>query len=221
MVLALHPAVGSAARRPAVSTLVITLILLFFTMIMGVTFGSTLVDRVTASLEIMEGEVVAASAIHRDDVLHVRINFKHVLGSGFDRVAVSDLVVGGAHVNRDGAPLDAEHPNLNYLAEGWTWRDGSACASWTVVVLPWPSPPSAWTMPTNHCQMDIYQRIDDGDAIQDRLNLGEGNTAALEFVLVGVDPPPDGLLGVTVEYGLFDRTEVTGDANAALYVHGP
>lgn len=203
--------------RRAISTLVITMILLFFTVVTGLTFGGTLLERVAEYMEINEAEVVTATAIHRDDTLHVRINFKHVLGSGFDRVAVAELAVGDSYVERDTAPLVPEHDGLDYRAAGWDWHDGTACPSWTIATQPWP-PPSPITLPTITCQMDIYQRIDDGDARPEMLNLKDGNTAVLEFVLVGLDPPPAGAMGVAVEYGLADRTAITDDADVALFV---
>lgn len=219
MVSVRHPAdCGRGAhRRSAISTLVVTMILLFFTVVMGLAFGGTLLERVNEYMEITEAEVVTATAIHRDDILHVRINFKHVLGSGFDRVAVAELVVGNSYVERDAVSLVPEHDSLDYLAGGLDWHDGSPCPSWTVDTKPWPSswPPP---LPTTTCQMDIYQRIDDGDARPETLNLKDGNTAVLEFVLVGLDPPPDGAMGTAVEYGLAGRTAITGDADVALFV---
>ena len=209
-----------ARTRPALHGLVVVSILLFFTIIFGLGFGANLFDRVTASLEVIEGEVVTASAVHRDGVLHIRANFKHILGTGFDRVAVSEVVVGEMLVERVGGGLVPDHNALRYGAVEGTWTDGTntqACPTWTVRVQPWPAtwPP---TPPTAPCTMDIHQRADDNDLQPDTLALSEGNTVALEFVLVGLAEPPQVPVGVAVEFGMEDNTETTGTADAVLYL---
>ena len=73
-------------------------------------------------------------------------------------------------------------------------------------------------MPTTTCEMHVYQHIDDGDVRPGVLHLADGNTAVLEFVMVGVDPQPGDLGGLTLEYGRADRTELTGGSSVALYV---
>lgn len=216
--------IGQGAQRAAISGLVITIILLFFTIILGLTFGYTLQDRISTQLKIMEGEIVTATAIYDKDTtsLHVRVNFKHVLGTGFDRVAVAGLVVGEAWLERDDTPLSTVMKDIKYVASGWESPYSVSCTTWTVEAKSWPptSPyPSAPTSPSTECTIHVYQRIDDGDAHRDTLSLSDGNRAVLEFVMYGVGEPPDDIIpGVVIEYGVPDRTEITGDANVALYM---
>ena len=198
------------AVRGGIHTLVVTVLLLFFTVVLGLSFGAGLQDRVAAHLELVEGELVAATMVYRDGMLHVRADFKHVLGSHLDRVAVSEIVAGGAHVVRRDSPLDPDHLLLAYLADGWSAPGGVSCASWIVDVRPWPAswPP---TLPPA-CEMHVYQRLGTGE----RPDLSDGNTAVLEFVVAGVDAPDNGA-GVAVEYGRAGHTKTTGMADAALY----
>lgn len=208
-------------KRRAIHSLVVLAILMFFTIIAGLAFGTNLFDRVTVALEVIEGEVVTSSAVHRDGVLHVRSNFKHVLGTGFDRVAVSEVVVGEMLVVRVGGGLESDHAGLEYDAVEGTWTDGTItqdCATWAVVSNP--SWPPAWPppLPTTPCEMHVYQRIDDNDLRPDALALSEGNTAVLEFVMVGVAEPPSVPVGVAVEFGTADNTEITGTADTTLFL---
>lgn len=220
------PSVGLDRRpsqnRRAIHSLVVLAILMFFTVIAGLAFGTNLFDRVTGALEVIEGEVVTATALHRGDMLHVRANFKHILGTGFDRVGVSEVVVGEMLVQRVGGQLSPDHGSLTYDAVGGAWHDGTACPTWTVNVQDWTSsttwPLPGLTTPGTACSMDIYQRIDDNDIRPESFALMEGNTAALEFVMVGVGEPPPVAVGVAVEFGTSDNTETTGTADATLFV---
>lgn len=202
----------AARRRGGIHTLVVTMLLLFFTVVLGLSFGTGLQDRVAAHLEMVEGELAGATMVHRDRTLHVRADVRHVLGSHFDRVAVSEVVAGGARLERDGSPLDPDHSLLAYRAEGWRAPGGAPCPSWTVDALAWPAswPPA----PPPACQIHVYQRLGAGGPP----DLSDGNTAVLELAVVGVDAPAGGGAGVAVEYGRADRTKTTGMADAALYV---
>lgn len=226
MATVLRPGGGAEARRAGLHTLVTTVLLVFFTVIMGLSWSAGLQDLVAGYLEIMEGELGAVSAVHRNDTLHVRANFRHLYGSGFDRVAVSDLTVRGAYIERDGSPLAADHAALGYDAAGWPLHDGTACASWAPpAVRPWPAswpppPPPAPAAPSDPCVMHIYQRVDGGDARPGSFGLSRGDTAVLEFVVVGVGLPPGTGAGIAAEYGLGERTAVTGNAGVSVYDGG-
>lgn len=197
--------------RGGMHTLVVTMLLLFFTVVMGLTFGTGLQDRVAAQLELAEGEIIGATMVHRDHTLHVRADVRHVLGSYFDRVAVSEVAAGGASLERDGSRLGTNHSALSYRADGWSAPGGAACSSWTVDVRAWPAswPPAS----PPACEMHVYQRLGTGGPP----DLSDGDTAVLELVVAGVAAPADGGAGVAVEYGRADRTKVTGMADAALY----
>ena len=53
------------AVRGGIHTLVVTVLLLFFTVVLGLSFGAGLQDRVAAHLELVEGELVAATMVYR------------------------------------------------------------------------------------------------------------------------------------------------------------
>ena len=226
MTTVLRPGGRAGARRAGLHTLAVTVLLVFFTMIMGLSLTTNLQDRVAGYLEIMEGELATVSAVHRNDTLHVRANFRHLVGSGFDRVAVSELTVGGAYIERDGSPLVSDHAALEYGAAGWPLHDGTACASWgPPVVRPWPAswpppPPPPPATPSDPCVMHVYQRVDGGDARPGRFSLSNGDAAVLEFVIVGVGLPAGTGAGIAAEYGRGDRTAVTGNAGVSIYGGG-
>lgn len=202
----------AARRRGGIHTLVVTMLLLFFTVILGLSFGAGLQDRVAGYLSMVEGELVAVTMVHRDHTLHVRADFRHILGSNFDRVAVSEMTAGGAYIEVDASPPDPDHSLLAYRADGWSAPGGASCPSWTVDVLAWP--PSWPPALPPACEMHIYQRLGAGGPP----DLSDGNTAVLEFVVAGVDAPAGSGAGMAVEYGRADLTKITGMADAALYV---
>ena len=204
-------AARAVRRRPGVHDLVVTLILVSATIILGLLFGANLQDRVGGYLEVMEGEVLSATAIHRGDTLHVRVDFRHVIGPGFDRVAVSELAAGGSYVERGAGPLHADHALLEYAAGGW---GKTGCTGISVDERGWPpaAPPAA---PATACTIDVYQRVGDSDP-REGVMLSDGGTATLEFVLVGVDRPAN-TLGASLEFGTAARTAVTNMADVALY----
>ena len=68
--------------------------------------------------------------------------------------------------------------------------------------------------------MHIYQRVDGGDARPGSFSLSHGDTTVLEFVVVGVGLPAGTGAGIAAEYGLADRTAVTGNAGVSVYDGG-
>ena len=199
-------------RRGGISTLVVTMLLLFFTVVLGLSFGTGLQDRVSGYLAAVEGELVSSTMVYRNDMLHVRADFRHVMGSGLDRVAVSEMLAGDAYVERDNTPLGADHTTLAYAAGGWVLPNGTSCSPWTINVVSWPAVWPPGTPPP--CTMDIYQRLGGGSTT----SLDGGDTAVLEFVVVGVGAPSGANAGLSVEYGYGGSTKITNVADAALYV---
>ena len=197
--------------RSGIHDLVITMILVSVTVVAGLFYGTNLHERVTGYLEVMEGEILSTTAIYRGDILHVRVDFRHVIGPGFDRVAVSELVAAGSRIEREAGPLDTDYTSLEYDAAGW---GKTACPTITVTEQGWPpaSPPAA---PATACTIDVYQRVGDSDP-REGIILSDGGTATLEFILVGVDRPAN-TLGTTLEFGTPVRTSVTRMADVALY----
>ncbi len=201
-------------QRYGIQTLVVTLILLAFTTSLGLIFGTGLYERVVQYMGVIEGELLTINAIHRDDTLWVRANFKHILGTSMDRIAVSEFLVGGARMELV-SDIEPDHTRLVYTAEGWRPHMGSPCTSWAVEERAWPTSGTFPTPPA--CTIDLYQRIDDGDARQDVLSLSDGSVAVLEFVMVGVGQP-DGRQGaMVVQYGLGEQTKFTGDSGVSIY----
>lgn len=200
--------VNATHTRSGMSDLVIALILVSFALTLGLIHAANVDDHVTGYLEVMGGEVVSATSVWRDDELHVRVDFRHVIGSDFDRMAVSELVVGNSRIERDGGHLDTDYAALEYDAVGW---GHATCPSVTVVEKDWPpsgSPPA--------CTIDVYQRVGDSDP-RAGVILSDGGTVTLEFVMVGVARPPAGTLGVVLEYGTSARTGFTDSVDVVLY----
>lgn len=201
-------------QRYGIQTLVVTLILLAFTTSLGLIFGTGLYDRVVQYMGVIEGELLTINAIHRDDTLWVRANFKHILGTSMDRIAVSEFLVGGARMELV-SDIEPDHTRLVYAAEGWEPdTTGTPCTHWPVVVKSWPPTPGNHTA---RCTIDLYQRIDDGDARQDVLSLSDGSVAVLEFVMVGVGQPAGRQGAMVVQYGLGEQTKFTGDSGVSIY----
>lgn len=206
----------ACSSRCGIQTLVVTLILLAFTASLGLMFGTGLYDRVVQYMGVIEGELLTINAIHRDDILWVRANFKHILGTSMDRIAVSEFLVGGARMELTN-DIVPEHVHLEYRAEGWRPHTGSPCTNWVVEERVWPTGGTFPPRTPPACTIDLYQRIDDGDARQDVLSLSDGSVAVLEFVMVGVGKP-DGRQGaMVVQYGLGEQTKFTGDSGVSIY----
>lgn len=202
----------SAARtRSGMSDLVIALILVSFALVLGFMHSANVDNHITGYLEVMGGEVMSATSVWRGDELHVRVDFRHVIGPDFDRVAVSELVVGGSRIERDDMPLDTDYAALEYGAVGWG-HDPTTCSPIVVDEKAWsqtrPAPPP--------CTIDVYQRVGDSDT-RDGIIMSGGDTVALEFVMVGVDMPASTTLGVVVEYGMSMRTGLTDSVDVVLY----
>ena len=204
--------VRTVHARSGIAPLVAMLLMLVFTVGIGFTFGSTIIDSVTKSLEVMEGEIVSASAVHRDGTLHMRVDFRHIMGVPFDRVALSEFVAGDMRVARSAGELDTGHVGMMYEYEGWS-DGGTACAGSSPVV--------AWnpgTVPSGVCTVEIYQRVNDGNPRPDMLISG-GDTVTVEFVIENVPAPSqENVPGVVLEYGIDGRTTLTRDADVSLYV---
>lgn len=196
-------------QRSGVSNLVVTLILVVGTLSFGLIYGVNLQDRVNLYLDVMEGEILSATAVYRDDILHVRVDLRHVAGPGFDRVAVSELAIHDSYIELitdelDYTTMDVHYTTLDYEADGWG-HTGSIPVNTTA----WP--PGA--APTG--RIDVYQRVGDSDVTDDIL-VSDGRTITLEFILAGVDITGT-KMGVSLEYGNAERTKHTDNVDVALY----
>lgn len=202
----------TARRRAGLHDLVIVVILLSASVTVGLLYGAGAYDRISGYLDVMDGEVVSATAIYRqaDESLHLRIDFRHIIGPGFDRVAVSEIAGGGWSIERSADPLVAEHSALRYDAVGWGHLNP------TTTTTAWPANKSA-TWPTAGVgNINVYQRVGDSD-LREGMVVSDGGTVTLEFVMVGVTMQPASTLGVSIEYGSPVRTIITGVGDVALY----
>lgn len=204
--------VGTVHARSGIAPLVAMLLMLVFTVGLGFTFGSTLLDSVAGYLEVMEGEIVSASAVHRGETLHLRVDFRHIMGASFDRVALSEFIAGDMRIARGAGDLGTEHVGMAY---DYKWGGGSPCTG-SKAVAAWPATmPGA---PGTACTVNVYQRVNDGNPRPDLL-ISSGDTVTVEFVIENVPPPPqDNVPGVVLEYGIDRRTTLTRDADVSLYV---
>ncbi|MYB46428.1 MAG: hypothetical protein F4X71_01640 [Cenarchaeum sp. SB0662_bin_33] len=189
-------------RLPALSGLLATLLLLAGTTTMGLLYGTGLYDRVVEYLDVVEGELLTVSAIQRDNTIDVRANFKHVLGAGMDRLAVSELILGDGHIELV-SPLTPDYASLTYTATGWTLPPG--CTTWNVVT----------TSITGACDILIHQRI---NGYTNGLLLSDGAGAVLEVRITTPRPLVlDSTGALVVEFGNAAQTSLSNDAGVSVY----
>lgn len=190
-------------RLPALSGLLATLLLLAGTTAMGLLYGTGLYDRVVEYLDVVEGELLTVSAIQRDNIIDVRANFKHVLGAGMDRLAVSELILGDGRIELV-SPLTPDYNDLVYTAAGWTI---SGCPTLNVVIS---NATSAGT-----CDILIHQKI---NGYTNGFLLVDGAGAVLEVRITTSDKLNlDSTGALVVEFGNAAQTGLSNDAGVSVY----
>ena len=75
-------------KKKGTPTLISITIILIISVSLIFVFGDTVLKGVLDQLDVVVGEITSADAIYRDDVLHIRINFKHTTGTTIDKIYI-------------------------------------------------------------------------------------------------------------------------------------